>query len=120
MKPHLLLTIALTGLAAPGLAQDPAASDGDKYKVMLENDRVRVFAYSDQPGDKTHPHVHPAFVVYAVAPFQRRLTLSDGRVMTREFKAGDVLYSAGESHFGENVGTTPTQVVMVEIKSCRQ
>ena len=109
-------TLALTCFTGAALAQDPASSDGDKYKILLENDRVRVLAYSDQPGEKTQQHLHPAFVVYAMAPFKRRLTLADGRVLTREFKAGDVIYSNGESHIGENIGTTPTQVIMVEIK----
>ena len=117
MKTSLPLTIAMTCVTATAFAQDPASSDGDKYKVLLENDRVRVLVYSDQPGDKTQQHLHPAFVVYALAPFKRRLTLSDGRVMTREFKTGDVIYSNGESHIGENIGTTPTQVIMVEMKA---
>ena len=119
MKTRLLLTIASTCVAATALAQDPARSDGDKYKVLLENDHVRVLAYNDRPGDKTQEHLHPAFVVYALSPFKRRLTLSDGRVMTREFKAGDVIYSNGESHIGENIGTTPTQVIMVEMKDAK-
>lgn len=119
MKPSLMMTIALTCLSKAVMAQDPASIDGDKYKVLLENDRVRVLAYSDRPGEKTHQHLHPAFVVYAVAPFKRRLTLSDGRVMTREFKAGDVIYSNGETHMGENIGSTPTQVIMVEMKDTK-
>ena len=120
MKHRFAALIALAFLAGSALAQDPVSSDGDKYRVLLENDRVRVLAYDDLPGEKTHQHLHPTFIVYAVAPFKRRLTLSDGRVMTREFKAGDVLYSNGETHIGENVGTTPTQVIMVELKETRR
>jgi hypothetical protein len=119
MQPTLLLALALTCLTGAALAQDPASTDGDKYKVLLDNERVRVLAYSDQPGEKTRLHQHPAFVVYAVAPFKRRITLPDGRVLTREFKGGDVIYSNGESHIGENIGTTPTQVIMVEIKDSK-
>jgi hypothetical protein len=116
VKPSLILPMFLACLAPPAWAEDPAVSDGSKYKVLLENDDVRVLEYRDQPGEKTHEHQHPAFVVYAVQPFKRRLTLSDGRVMTREFKAGDVLYSKGETHVGENIGPTPTHVIMVELK----
>ena len=110
-----LLFLLLVARSAP--AQDPAVTDGDKYKVLLDNERVRVLSYVDQPGQKTHPHSHPAFVVYALAPFKRRLTLPDGRVLTREFRAGDVLYSEGESHVGENIGDTPTQIIMIELKT---
>jgi quercetin dioxygenase-like cupin family protein len=113
------IAFVLSCLAFAARAQDPAVTDGDKYKVLLDNDRVRVLAYSDRPGEKTQQHQHPAFVVYALAPFKRRLTLSDGRQLEREFKAGDVLYSDGETHIGENIGSTATRVLMVEIKGAR-
>ena len=110
----VLSTLACAACAA--WAQDPAATDGDKYKVLLENDRVRVLAYSDRPGEKTQQHLHPAFVVYALGPFKRRLTLADGRQLERDFKTGDVLYSTGEVHIGENIGDTDTHVLFVELK----
>ncbi len=113
MKTLLLSLLMVSSLA---LAQDPVETDNDKYKVLLDNDRVRVLSYSDLPGQKTHAHQHPSFVVYALGPFKRRLTLTDGRVLTREFRAGDVIYSAGESHIGENVGNTPTRIIMIEMK----
>jgi beta-alanine degradation protein BauB len=104
-------------LAGSAQAQDPTHSDGDKYKLVLDNEQVRVLSYTDQPGDKTHLHRHPAFIVVALAPFKRKIALGDGRVMAREFAAGDVLFSQGESHIGENVGSTPTRVILVELKS---
>lgn len=100
-------------------AQSPIDTDGDKYKVVLENDQVRVLEYRDLPGGITHQHRHPAFVLYAVGPFKRKIVLPDGKVLMREFKAGDVMYSAEQVHVGENVGTTPTHVIMVELKSAR-
>jgi hypothetical protein len=112
-----MLSFAVMLLTGPVLAQDPAVSDADKYKVLLENDQVRVLEYKDLPEQKTHPHVHPRFVAYAVQPFKRRLTLGDGRVLTREFQAGDVLYSIGETHVGENIGSTPTHVILIEMKA---
>lgn len=107
---------ALAALVSHASAQGPLATDADKYKLVLENDQVRVLSYRDLPGERTHEHRHPAFVVVALAPFKRQLRLADGRVLVREFKAGDVLYSAGETHIGENVGALPTQVVMIELK----
>lgn len=108
------MALLLVSQATP--AKDPVATDGDKYQVLLENERVRVLSYTDRPGERTHQHQHPAFVLYALAPFKRKLVLPDGRERVREFKAGDVLYSAGETHVGVNVGDTPTQVVIVELK----
>jgi quercetin dioxygenase-like cupin family protein len=117
----LLRTILLTlfaGLAASaGWAQDAVHTDGDKYRVILENDCVRVLDYRDRPGDRTHAHRHPDFVLYALAPFRRTLTLPDGKALRREFKAGDVMWSDAQTHVGENVGDTPTHVLIVELKA---
>ncbi len=96
--------------------RDPVETDGDKYRVLYENERVRVLSYVDRPGDRTHQHRHPAFVLYALAPFRRKLVLADGSERVRDFKAGDVLFSPGETHVGVNVGDTPTQVIIVELK----
>ena len=113
----IILPIVWTAAAiAPAAAQDPLLSDGDKYKAILDNACVRVLEYRDRPGDKTQPHAHPAFVLYALAPFKRTLALPDGQVLTREFKSGDVMWSPAQSHIGENVGTTPTHVLIVELK----
>ncbi len=115
MKAALILGSAL--LAGAACAQDPAATDGDKYKVLLENDKVRVLEYRDVPGEKTHQHQHPNFVLYAMGPFKRKIHLPDGKVLMREFKAGDVMWSPAQTHIGENIGTTPTHVIMVELKT---
>lgn len=37
-------------------------------------------------------------------------------MLTREFKAGDVLWSDAQTHIGSNIGDTPTDVIMVELK----
>jgi quercetin dioxygenase-like cupin family protein len=111
-----LLLTAVSGAAALAHAQDPVLTDGDKYRPLLDNPCVRVLEYRDRPGDKTQAHRHPAFVLYAVGPCKRKLHLSDGQVLAREFKAGDVMWSPAQTHVGENVGDTPTHVLIVEAK----
>ena len=108
---------ALVFVIASGVrAQDPAKTDPDKYAVVFENERVRVLEYRDKPGEKTTMHRHPAFVLYAFSPFKRTLTLGDGKVLTREFKTGDVMWSEAQTHIGENIGKTDTHVLIVELK----
>lgn len=101
-------------------AQDPAKTDLDKYKVVLENERVRVLEYRDKPGDKTTMHTHPDFVVVAQSAFRRRLTLPGGKTMVREFKPGEVLWTDAQSHIGENIGQTDTHVLIIELKEPRK
>ena len=67
---------------------DAIATDPDKYKVILENDRVRVLDYSDKPGDRTTMHHHPDSVVYMLGPFKRKFTLDNGKSAVRELKGG--------------------------------
>jgi beta-alanine degradation protein BauB len=112
---RIALTISLLSCSA-AYAADPTHTDGDKYKVRFENDRVRVLEYKDQPGEKTHQHAHPAFVVYAVSPFKREIILPDGKKLQREFKAGDIMWSEAQTHIGNNIGDTPTHVIMIEMK----
>ena len=52
------------------LSQDPVKTDGDKYKTILEKERVRVLEYNDKPGDKTNQHHHPNFILDALDPFK--------------------------------------------------
>ncbi len=95
---------------------DPTETDPDKYKVILENEQVRVFDYSDEPGDKTKMHHHLRFVLYALCPFKRKLTFDNGKSVEREFKGGEVLWNDEQSHIGENIGETKTHVLIVELK----
>jgi len=109
--------VAVFFLASTVWAQDAVQTDGDKYKVILENECVRVLDYHDAPGEKTHQHTHPAFVLYALSAFKRSITLPDGKVLQRQFKAGDVMWSDSQTHIGANNGDTPTHVILVEMKS---
>jgi hypothetical protein len=97
--------------------RDPISTDPDKYKVIFENEHVRVLEYKDEPGQKTAAHYHPDYVLYALTSFRRSLTFpAEGKTGTREVKAGDVMWGQAQVHVGENVGVTETHVIMVELK----
>ena len=95
---------------------DATTTDPDKYHIVLENERVRVLRYHDVPGTRTHQHRHPASVLYALSSFHRRLHFPDGTSRDREFNAGDVMWIPAQTHVGENIGTTNTEVLLVELK----
>ena len=97
-------------------SRNPVATDGDKYKVILENERVRILEYRDSPGQKTSPHHHPDYVMCALSAFRRRLVLSEGREAVREFRPGEVAFGKAQSHIGENIGSSDTHVLIVELK----
>jgi beta-alanine degradation protein BauB len=94
---------------------DPTQTDPNNYKTLFENDRVRVLDYRDTPGTKTKPHQHPNSVLLMLSNFTRRLTIGDNvREVTAE--AGQVVWSPAQVHVGENIGTTDTHVIFVELK----
>lgn len=97
------------------MSLDPAISNPEHYKVVFENDRVRVLEYTDAPGDCTTLHQHPDSVMYALSSFRRRLVSGDtGQEV--ELAAGTVGWLPAQEHHGENVGDTPTHVIFVELK----
>ncbi|MGZ4554751.1 MAG: cupin domain-containing protein [Mycobacteriaceae bacterium] len=98
------------------MAKDPVASNPDHYKVVFENDRVRVLEYTDVPGDKTTPHEHPDSVMYTLSSFRRRLCSGDAQ-RDVEMSAGSTNWLPAQQHYGENIGDTPTHVIFVELKT---
>ena len=94
---------------------DPVRSNPDHYRVVLENERVRVLEYTDVPGDRTTPHRHPDSVMYTLSSFRRRLVSGDQQ---REvaLEAGTTGWLPAQEHHGENIGETPTHVLFVELK----
>ena len=60
------------------MSMDPAVTNPDVYKVVFENERVRVLEYRDQPGHRTTPHQHPDSVMHTLSSFRRRL-IADGQ-----------------------------------------
>ncbi len=97
------------------MSQDPTVTDPDKYKVVFENERVRVLEYKDRPGDRTSPHSHPDSVMYTLSSFERRLVQGE-REVDVQVPAGRTAWLGAQCHHGENTGTTDTHVIFVELK----
>jgi quercetin dioxygenase-like cupin family protein len=95
---------------------DPTTTDPDKYKVIFENERVRVLEYRDDPGQRTSPHQHPDSVMFTLSSFSRRLIAEDGASRDVELPTGAVRWLDAQVHSGENIGDSPTHVIFVELK----
>lgn len=100
------------------MSTDPVQAHPDLYRVLLENDRVRVLRYEDAPGDRTSPHVHPDSVMITLSDFERRLG-QDGQERDVRFGPGEVRWLDAQQHAGENIGQTPTVTIFVELKEHR-
>lgn len=94
----------------------PAATNPDLYKVVFENDRVRVLEYVDKPCDRTTPHEHPDSVMYTLSNFRRRLYSADGTSRDVQMRAGTTGWRPAQRHAGHNIGESETHVIFVELK----
>ena len=97
------------------MSTDPTATNPDLYRVVMENERVRVLEYRDRPGDRTTPHAHPDSVMVTLSGFRRRLIDGD-QVAEVELAPGLVRWLPAQRHAGENTGDTETHVIFVELK----
>jgi beta-alanine degradation protein BauB len=97
------------------MSKDPVVTNPELYRVILENDRVRVLEYLDRPGDRTQPHEHPDTVMITLTGFRRRLSEA-GREVDVELPSHQARWVSAQEHSGQNTGDTPTHSIFVELK----
>ena len=82
-----IVLAATTASAAPPVAEPPPATTGPvdglvsspgNFKLLLENDHVRVLQYTLLPGALDHWHTHPPRVGYVLSGAKIRVTEADG------------------------------------------
>ncbi|MBK5296976.1 MAG: hypothetical protein JJE40_07455 [Vicinamibacteria bacterium] len=108
---------ALVLAALPADAQDPVKVASSTYKVIAENERVRVLHASMAPGGKAAMHEHPAHLFVSLAAGTVKMTTGDGKTIDTVMKTDDVGLQPAGTHATANAGTTPIDVVIVEMKA---
>ncbi len=94
---------------------DPIATNPSLYRLLFENERVRVLEYLDEPGDSTQPHSHPDSVMVTLSSFRRRLRSGD-REVDVALPAFEARWLDAQEHAGTNIGSTATHTIFVELK----
>lgn len=89
----------------------------ENYRVLFENDRVRVLDFRLKDGATEQSHTHPANVAVFLNDFKIRFTFPDGTTAIREGHPGVVAYSESVTHASANVGGTDAHGVLVELKA---
>ncbi len=98
------------------LAQDAAKVDSKHYTVVTDNARVRVLKVHYGPHEKSVMHSHPAGVAVFLTDAKVHFTLPGGKTMDSTVKAGETAYTPAQVHLPENVGDTPMDLILVELK----
>lgn len=111
------VVVSVLLLAMPLVAQDPTTVDPKHYKVVFENDQVRVVRITYGPYEKSVMHQHPAGVAVFLADQRVRMTFPDGKTEERSGSTGEAVWAAGEKHLPENLSNVPLDLILVEMKT---
>ena len=112
----ILILAAVMMMARFSFAADPLEVAPDMYKLVYENDRVRVMQVSFEPGQSIAEHSHPDHFVYVLEGGTLKITKADGTSADAELKVGDVIWIDAETHSAVNTGTTPVKLLVTELK----
>ena len=98
------------------MAGDAIQVAPDSYKVVDENDRVRILEYRGGPGATTEMHSHPDLVAIPVAAANVKFGTPDGQTFEAEMGAGQAMFFPAQDHSTENIGGNDAHVILVELK----
>ena len=87
-------------------------------KLVFENERVKVWEFTLQPGEGigAHTHHHPYFF-YAIEGSTLEVTRANGHVDRVTLDPSKVYYrEKGDTHGAKNIGPTRYHEVLVELK----
>ena len=110
--------LAAFGVAADALAQDAATADPRGYRVVLDNDRVRVLEFKSRPGLGVcgqGMHYHPAHVTVSLTGAKLKKT-EDAKVTLTEIPPGHVFFADAQTHSAEVIGGSGTRTYIIELK----
>jgi beta-alanine degradation protein BauB len=101
-------------------AQDPAKVMPRAYRVVFENDKLRVLEFTGRPGLGVcgeGMHSHPAHLTVVLTDWRGRANDPGGPVREQSRKAGEVFWSEAQTHKVANTGNTNSRVLHIELKS---
>lgn len=119
MRLHRIPALACLALASAVLAQDAAKVSPRTYKVVFEDDRVRVLEYVSKPGLGVcgqGRHYHPAHLTMQLTDLKIKVTEENGGSKTADVPAGRMFASPAEWHTTENIGAGAARAYIVEYK----
>jgi quercetin dioxygenase-like cupin family protein len=116
MKTTIIISL-LAVLCTTAHAQDPVKASPKYYKVLLENDQMRVLEYRLKAGEKEPMHSHPAGVVYVLSGAKLTFSYPDGRTEERAAATGETIWRDPTTHAVENVGDTDAHAIAIDLKT---
>ena len=118
ITPRAGLLAVLGACMLPAMAQDAAKVQPASYKVVLDNDKVRVLEHNSRPGLGVcgqGTHSHPAHLTVLLSDGKVRVR-KDGRTREASQAQGTVFWSEAETNEVENISRRNMRVLLVELK----
>jgi mannose-6-phosphate isomerase-like protein (cupin superfamily) len=94
---------------------DPVESSPDHYKVLLENEHVRMLEMIVPAGEADNERSHPDETVYFIAGGKAKVTVG-GEAMEMELPDGATMWHEAWTHQVTNTGDTEIRAIIVESK----
>ena len=85
------------------------------YKVVLENEHVRVLDTRTGPGDSSEMNSHPNMVGYAISDCTWDLTGPDDTTVLVAVNVGETFSLDAVDHSAHDVGTTGSHALLIEL-----
>lgn len=106
------------GITSYAVAQEKAAKGAPTIKVLLDNDKVKVYETTYKPGDvNTTVATSSTRIVRVLHGSTIERTYADGKKETLVFKTGSVNYLAQlPAYTVKNIGKTVFQTYVVQLK----
>ena len=96
---------------------DAIKASPKQFKILLENNHVRVLQYTLKPGEKDEWHTHPPKSSYVVSGGKLKVYLENGKTILADEKAGTASWMDHVSkHYVENIGNSTVKIILTEIK----
>jgi hypothetical protein len=116
---QVLALLAGFGVTPGALAQDAPTAAPRSFRVVLENDRVRVLEFKSRPGFGVcgeGMHSHPDHVTVSLTGAKLKVTTPGGKATFEDIPAGTVFFAPAEIHSAEIIGGLGTRSYIVELK----
>jgi len=122
MKKLIILTVLLFFIACSSsdISLLPEKVSPDVYKVLLENEDIKILEVKFAPGQSDNMHEHYPATVYIVEGGKAQVTLPDGTVNEINPPSDFILHNPEKAkHQVKNIGDNTMKIILFERKNTR-
>jgi hypothetical protein len=114
---RFLICLFVTSVLTVALGQDVLTTEPTHYRLMFENEFVRVINVYFGPHDKTGMYFHRAGVIVAVTAGHIKFMDDNGKIKISSYLPGDARWVQAVRHTAENLEDSGYGAIFIEIKA---